>query len=94
MGDIDEDLTSKCSDLKTYIEDLESEFSRQLQELSRTLEDNDTKYNEDFKITQAKIASINEKVVETKQIIAGASGGSSKVINRKQKSNKNTNALV
>ena len=49
MGDIDEDLTSKCSDLKTYIEDLESEFSRQLQELSRTLEINDNIYNEDFK---------------------------------------------
>ena len=76
MGDIDEDLTSKCSDLKSYIEKLESGFSRQLHELSKTLEANEVKYGEDFKITQEKIAAINEKVVETRQIIAGASGSS------------------
>ncbi len=76
LGDIDEDLTSKCSDLKSYIEKLESGFSRQLHELSKTLEANEVKYGEDFKITQEKIAAINEKVVETRQIIAGASGSS------------------
>ena len=76
MGDIDEDLTSKCSDLKSYIGQLESGFTQQLLELSKTLEANEVKYSEDFKITQDKIAAINEKVIETRQIIAGASGSS------------------
>ena len=83
MGDIDEDLTSKCSDLKSYIDNLESGFSRQLHELSKTLETNEVRYAEDFKITQDKIAAINEKVIETRQIIAGASGSSK--VNRKER---------
>ena len=73
MEDIDEELTSKCSDLKSYIENMETEFSRQLQDLSLSLEQNEHKYSEDHRLTQEKIQAINEKVVETRQIIGGAS---------------------
>ena len=76
MEDIDEDLSTKCSDLKSYIQNLETGFTKQLEDLSRTLEENEQKYSEDYKTTQEKIVAINEKVVETRQIIGGTSGGS------------------
>ena len=79
LEDIDEELTSKCSDLKSYIENMESEFSKQLQELTTSLEHNEVKYADDHRLTQEKINAINEKVVETRQIIGGASSGASKV---------------
>lgn len=75
LEDIDEELTSKCSDLKSYIENMETGFSKQLQELTHSLEQNEHKYSEDYRLTQEKIQAINEKVVETRQIIGGASSG-------------------
>ena len=44
--------------------------------MTRKLEENETKYNEDFQTTQEKISAINDKVVETRQIIGGASASS------------------
>ena len=76
MEDIDEDLSTKCSDLKSYIQSLETGFTKQLEGLSRTLEENEQRYSEDYTNTQEKIVAINEKVVETRQIIGGTSGGS------------------
>ena len=68
-------MSAKCSDLKSSIESLESDFSQQLQELNSSLERNEERYNEDHKLTQEKIMAISEKVYETKQIISGASVG-------------------
>ena len=62
--------------MKSYIQNLETGFTKQLDDLSRTLEENEQKYSEDHKTTQDKIVAINEKVVETRQIIGGTSGGS------------------
>ena len=78
MEDIDDDLATKCTDLKTYISNLESGFNKQLQDLSQTLEKNEEKYQRDFKLTQEKLAAINEKVIETRQIIGGTSSNTSK----------------
>ena len=75
LEDIDEELTSKCSDLKSYIENMETGFSKQLQELTQSLEQNEQKYSEEYRLTQEKIQAINEKVSETRQIIGGASSG-------------------
>ena len=47
-----------------------------MKELSTTLEKNEEKYSEDFRLTQEKLIAINEKVVETRQIIGGASAPS------------------
>ena len=58
---------------------MESEFSKQLQELTTSLEHSEVKYADDHRLTQEKINAINEKVVETRQIIGGASSGASKV---------------
>ena len=76
LEDIDEDLSTKCSDLKSYIQSVETGFTKQLEGLSRTLEENEQRYSEDYTNTQEKIVAINEKVVETRQIIGGTSGGS------------------
>ena len=76
LGDIDEEFTSKCLDLKSCIQNLEEGFLLQLEGMTRKLEENETKYNEDFRTTQGKISAINDKVVETRQIIGGASASS------------------
>ena len=76
LGDIDEEFTSKCLDLKSCIQNLEEGFLLQLEGMTRKLEENETKYNEDFRTTQEKILAINDKVVETRQIIGGASASS------------------
>ena len=76
LGDIDEEFTSKCLDLKSCIQNLEEGFLLQLEGMTRKLEENETKYNEDFRTTQEKISAINDKVVETRQIIGGASASS------------------
>ena len=76
LGDIDEEFTSKSLDLKSCIQNLEEGFLLQLEGMTRKLEENETKYNEDFRTTQEKISAINDKVVETRQIIGGASASS------------------
>ena len=76
LGDIDEEFTSKCLDLKSCIQNLEEGFLLQLEGMTRKLEENETKHNEDFRTTQEKILAINDKVVETRQIIGGASASS------------------
>ena len=65
-------MTAKCSHLKSCIESLETDFSRQLVELTVSLERQEEKYSEDHRLTQEKISVISEKVHETRQIISGA----------------------
>ena len=80
LSELDEEMSSKCSDLKSCIESLESDFTQQLQELTVSLERNEERYSEDHRLTQEKITAISEKVYETRQIISGASA-TSKVTN-------------
>ena len=65
-------MSAKCSHLKSCIESLETDVSRQLGELTLSLERREEKYSEDQRLTQEKISVISEKVHETSQIISGA----------------------
>ena len=73
LGDIEEGISEKCDDIKTYIDTLESGFNKQLETLSRVLDDQEIQYMEDHQATQNKINSISEKVQETRQIIGAQS---------------------
>lgn len=80
LEDLDEEMTAKCSHLNSCIENLQTDFGRQLAELTVSLERQEEKYREDHRLTQEKIGLISEKVHETSQIISGAAT-SSKVSN-------------
>ena len=69
-------MAAKCSHLKSSIQSLETDFGRQLGELTVSLERQEEKYSEEARLTQEKMAVISEKVHETSQIISGAAGGS------------------
>ena len=73
LGDIEEGISEKCDDIKTYIDTLESGFNKQLETLSRVLDDQEIQYMEDHQATQNKINSISDKVQETRQIIGAQS---------------------
>ena len=76
LEDLDEEMSAKCSHLKSCIEGLETDFSRQLVELTVSLERQEEKYSEEHRLTQEKLSLITEKVQETSQIIGGTASSS------------------